>query len=66
MNVKTIAGAVLIILAIANLIQAFVATTTGTERPGYTFGLVTSLLLTFGVVLLVRGRKAKRPSIVED
>ena len=52
MNIKKIAGAALILLAIANVLYAFFETSSGGNRPGYLFALVNLLLLTFGVLLL--------------
>ena len=74
MNVNKLAGASLIILGIVNMLHEFVVRSTGRGEPGIVYAIVTALLVTFGVVLLLRKsvshhkrpQKAKGPSILEN
>jgi len=56
MNISKLAGACLIILAVANMVYAVITSLTGPNHPGYLFVLVTALLFSIGVFFLRRKR----------
>ena len=60
MRISKMAGLFLLIFGVMNVLQEIHLRSIGLRQPGLTYAITTALFFTFGVALLLRGRRAKR------